>query len=392
MAKKEKYFIKKFFVFLFFALNMIAALGLLFALLAQFISPNTSIVVAYCGLAFPYLMFTNLFFVFFWLFIKYRFAFISLALLLLNVNNIDKYFQFSGMDKPPVCDNCLKVMTYNAQLFGVYNSNNSKEREKDKNLIFDFLNQEQPDIMCFQEFFYDKSGKLEFNTLDSLVSMFKLDKRGKKDARNYYATHFPTNLREEYYYGLAIFSKYKIVNSGPVELPDTSSTNGALFADIKYKNDTVRVYCLHLESFKMDKFDYEVGRMLVNTELNDPELNAKAMKLSNKLTVAFKKRAIQADVIKKHIKESPYPVIICGDFNDTPASYAYNQIVSGFKDTFRSSGRNKGITYIGDAFPAYRIDNIAHHRRFSSYGHTVCTDLTVSDHYPVYTYISIKKR
>lgn len=392
MPKKDKHVIRKVVVGSLLALNIFFAAAFLFSFLAHYISPEHSVLVAYCGLAFPYLMFINLFFTVMWIFIRYRYLFISLTLLLLNVNNIDKYYQLRGTEKPEKCENCIKVMNYNAKLFGVYNSNDKQQREKDRDQILRFLQEERPDIVCFQEYFYDKSGKLEFNTTDSLLSVLRLNKRTPKETKNYYSHYFPTNLKDEYYYGVAIFSRYKIVNTDFITLPDSNTTNGALFADIKYKNDTIRIYSLHLESFHMDPMDYETGRMILQRDIQDPDFNKNARKLSRKMNVAFRKRAAQANVIRAHMDSCRYPVIVCGDFNDTPASYVTHKIGKGLSDTFRTGGSGEAVTYIGDAFPSYRIDYIFHDKKFSSYGHTVAEQLTVSDHYPIYSYISIKKR
>ena len=41
---------------------------------------------------------------------------------------------------------------------------------------------------------------------------------------------------------------------------------------------------------------------------------------------AYIQRADQVDIIKEDIRLSPYPVIVCGDFNDTPVSYTYKTL------------------------------------------------------------------
>lgn len=392
MAKKGDHFLKKLFIFLLFTINFIAAIALLFAFLTQYIPPKTSIVMTYCGLFFPYIVLTNLGFVILWIFIKARYLLMSLILLLMNVNNIDRYYQLRGTDKPQTCDNCLKVMSYNAKLFGLYNTNNHNERLKERNSVLTFLAEESPDIVCFQEYFYDQKRALNFSTTDTIIPILKLSRSTTRDSRSFYATHFPVMLDNGYRYGLAIFSKYRIVNKGFVDLQDSLTTNGAMFADIKYRNDTIRIYNLHLESFHIDNLDYETGKMLSNKDLNDPDFNKKAKKLSGKLAAGYKKRTDQANIVKAHIDSCRYPVIICGDFNDTPVSYVTHKIGKGFSDTFRTGGKGVGETYIGDAFPSYRIDYIFHDRKFNSYGHTVCENLKISDHYPIYSYISVKRR
>ncbi|MDR2980208.1 MAG: endonuclease/exonuclease/phosphatase family protein [Bacteroidales bacterium] len=390
--KNERSLIGRLLIFIMLMLNVTVAIALLFAFLAQFISPKTSILITYCGLAFPYLIIANFVFVVFWIFIRYRYSLISLLIILLNVNNIDRTFQFSGMDTPQVCDNCVKVMSYNAQLFGLYNTGDKKKRERERDDILQVIREISPDIICFQEFFYDAGGSLDFNTTDSVFSAMRLDRKTPKEKKMLYASYFPVSSKNKYHYGLAIFSKYKIVHSDHITFADSNTTNGAMFVDIKYKNDTIRIYSIHLESFKMDQVDQEIGKKIKNNDLNDPDFNKKALRISTKMGVAFKERALQAEAIRMHINECRYPTIVCGDFNDTPVSYSYKTISGRLKDTFRVSGKGKGVTYHGDAFPNYRIDYILHNRKFNSYGHTIYDELTVSDHYPIYTNISIKKR
>ena len=103
--------------------------------------------------------------------------------------------------------------------------------------------------------------------------------------------------------------------------------------------------------------------------------------VSKSLSQGFKRRAIQAQVVKNYINRSPYPVIVAGDFNDTPVSYAYRKIRKGLNDAFVSSGYGAGFTYRGN-YPPNRIDYIL-------FGKTLlCTNFSIlrvkySDHYPI---------
>ncbi len=391
MAKKEKNLFKTGFILTLLLFNSAAAIALLFAFLAHFIPPSLSIIFSFCGLIFPYLLFINLGFVIFWIFIRYKFAFISLCITLLNVNNIDRYYQMRAIDKPTPCDNCIRVMSYNAKLFGIYNSNNEHEQLAERDKIFHFLDEEQADIICFQEYFEAKNSHPHFEITDSILSILKIKKRTLRENANFYRTYFPVH-RNEHYFGVAVFSKYRIVNSGFVPLPDTITTNSAMFVDVRYKNDTIRVYNLHLESYHIDPNEFLIFDNEGGQRLNDPHLNQKAKKLTQLMSKTYKQRAEQAKVIRTHIDSCRYSVIICGDFNDTPNSYSVYKIGKGFRDSFRTGGQGQGITYYGEQLPNYRIDYIFHDKRYNSYGHTVHTDITVSDHYPISTYISINKR
>ena len=79
---------------------------------------------------------------------------------------------------------------------------------------------------------------------------------------------------------------------------------------------------------------------------------------------SYKKRAVQVDIIQKHIKKSPYPIIVCGDFNDTPLSYAYNIIKNNLADAFSISAKGIGTSFV--KIPALRIDYILHDAQMKS--------------------------
>jgi len=378
--KKSSFSLRKLLIFLLFPANCIAAMGLLFVFFEQFFSPTWFYLGTFCGLGFVYILVINAVFVLLWLPLKYPYALISLSLILLNVGNIDKHFQLKETEKPSKCINCIKVMSYNVKLFGLYDTEDRKLRQKNKNIILQYINEEQPTIVCFQEYFYDKSGKLNFNTTDTLLSILKL-----KD-KNFHFEYF-TASRDDFYYGFATFSKNKIIGKGIVEMPD--STVIATYIEFKHKNDTIRVYNCHLASVHFENEDYEIGKQLKINPINDPKWQKKVDVLYEKLKLAFEVRKEQAKVLKQHLKKCPHYVILCGDLNDSPASFTYNKIAGNLKDSFRESGKGMGRSYLGEIFPNFRIDYILHNKAYKSFGHTVGTDITISDHYPIYTWISL---
>ena len=115
------------------------------------------------------------------------------------------------------------------------------------------------------------------------------------------------------------------------------------------------------------------------------------MNLFKKMQAAVLKREEQAIVLAEHIKSSPHKVIVCGDLNDPPASYSYHKISCKLKDSFRESGKGSGKTYHHSSYPDFRIDNIFHSKELKSFGHTVSTEIEISDHYPIFCYISLCK-
>lgn len=383
MVNKRLSFFRKLGKSALLAITFLAAGALFLSFLAKILPPSFSHIVVYCGLFFYYILLANGVLTVIWLLLDYRFALITVIPILLNVNNIDKHFQLRPQNRPEACANCVKVMSYNARVFGVYDANdNVDQREKNKRDLVNFFRRECPDILCIQEYFYDKTGKLHFNTTKELLNAMNLPDNEK----NYRL--FLSNSSGPHQFGLAVFSRYRILNSGIVETGD-SSNNKAIYVDIRYNGGTIRVYNIHLKSMSLGDEDYATGKAVLHTDMSDPEINTKAKILYNKITYAFEQRQKQAQSIRAHIDSCEFPVIICGDFNDSPASYSVHKISHGFKDSFRSSGKGLGSTYFGDAFPSYRIDYIFHSNQYNDFGHTVCSELKTSDHRPIYTYISI---
>ena len=381
MAKKKSNKLKTLGKFLLFAATIVAAIALLFSFLAKIFPPSFSSTIAYCGLLFPYLLILNFIITVIWLVVDFTWALIPVAVILLNVNNIDKHFQLRGTEKPEVCANCLKVMSYNAKAFNIY----AKDQKSLNSRVIRFLQNEKPDILCIQEYSYDKTGKLGFNSTEAIINALNV-----KDNEKTHKILLPYKNKLGYQFGMAVFSKYRIVGGGYVDTDDSSS-NKSMYVDIRFNGDTLRVYNVHLTSMHLDSTDYETGKAIW-AGTYDSSFNNKAQKLSNKITMAYVLRQRQAKAIHAHINECPYPIILCGDFNDSPASFSYNKITHGLKDSFRGSGKGTGTTYIGKDFPSYRIDYIAHDKQFNDFQYTVCRDLDVSDHYPIYTYISIVKK
>ncbi len=378
-TKKRLAVLKNLGKWLLIGLTVIAAGALFFSYMAKIILPSFSSVIAYCGLLFPYFLIINLGFVILWLIIDYRWALIPTLVILLNINNIDKHFQLRAQEKPETCANCIKVMSYNARLFNMY-EDNRKEINKE---VMNFLHRESPDILCVQEYFYDSSGKLGYNTTEEVLKALDLPDNNKS-----YKLYLPLGKSRGYQYGLAVFSRYRIINSGVVETKD-SSANKSMYVDIRYNGDTLRIYNIHLSSMRLGSEDYATGNAVLHNNGEDPEIDEKAMKLYRKIAYAFEQRQYQAKCVRADMDSCTYPIIVCGDFNDSPGSFSYHKISHGMRDTFRQSGKGTGTTYAGEVFPAYRIDYILHDRQYNDFGHTVCTNLKASDHYPIYAYISI---
>ena len=366
---------KKFFSFIrylskriFLVTNIIAALLLLLSYLSTYVNPTESNLLPFFGMAYPVFLLANIFFIFLWSWRKKKFVYISIITIVIGFNHLANFFQISfqsasdGLNK-----NSISVMQYNVRLFDWYNwTGNIKTR----NEMFKMLQKENCDIFCFQEFVYHEE-KGFFETRDTLTKIL--------DAKNYYEgyTHL---VRGGHHFGIAIFSKYPIINKAALEFGNDINNN-CIYIDVKIKEDTIRIYNTHLSSIRFQKEDYQFIDSLGVKDENVRELKDGGIRIIKKLKTAFIKRGSQVDIISESIKKSPYPVILCGDFNDTPVSYTYQSMSKILKDSFKESGNGIGNTYIG-SFPSFRIDYMFHSESLKSYGYQTHPE-KFSDHHAI---------
>lgn len=366
MVKKSQHSI---FIKIIFFVNIIFAFSLLISYLAYYISPDKQWIIAFFGLAYPFLLIINLFFILFWLFKLDKYILISITVVLIGYNHFNNTIKFSSKHLKNN-DKSMKILSYNVRLFNVYKYIKlNKNRFNDRNNIFDFIKEESPDIMCFQEFYYDKSGK--FNTLDTIINF--------QQAKFYHTAYTSEVETNKFFSGVATFSTYPIINKGKVKF-EQKSDNLCIFSDIVKDKDTIRIYNVHLESIRLSKED-EMFYEDFGNQSEQSEFKLGARKIFSKLKHAFIKRASQARCIAEHIRQSPYPVIVCGDFNDTPDSYAYHMVSENLTDAFVESGKGIANSYNGK-FPSFRIDYILHSNSFSAFDFEV-KKADRSDHYPI---------
>ena len=359
---------------IFLILNLLSVSALLMAYLANYLNPKLYFVVALSGLFYPFILIINVLFVVFWLFRVRKYCFLSLITILLGFNSLQRFYQFRGENVPEKNTALVKVLSYNVHIFGLY------DKDKNQDEIIRFLQEEMPDITCLQEYCQDNAAKPQ------LV--------GAKEIKNAIAAKeyfFYTPLsRNKYEFGMAIFSKFPIVNKGTISF-DNAKTNHAMFVDLKINNDTIRVYNVHFQSISFGAEDYLFAQQATasNTDLSNDELKKNGIRILKKLKRGFAKRSVQVDTMVSHIKLSPYKTIVCGDFNDTPWSYTYKQLQNLLDDSFVNSGKGCGYTLVINKLLSFRIDYIFHDKSFKSYGFTTSKS-NASDHNPVYTYLEIR--
>jgi len=352
--------VKKLIHKIFLVINLIFALSLLISYLSVYISPEDFILPAFFGLAYPYLLIINIIFVVIWA-VKLRpEAFISIGIILVGFNHFSDYIQLFKT-KEGTQGNIL-VMSYNIRLFNYYKGSG---KENTENEMLNLVRLQQPDILCLQEFFINGEAK-------------KKDDEIKKKLGGDYNSHIKLiGSGKNKSYGIATYIKYKIVNRGDISFPGSSSLS--IFTDIIVENDTFRIFNSHLQSFRLKKTERSFFEELFEKE--DKQKIREILTLSNSLRKGFAERSFQARKLKDYIINSPYPVIVTGDFNDTPISYTYRKIRKGLKDSFVVSGYGAGFTYWGN-YPPNRIDYILYDDTLESTKFEILR-VKYSDHYPI---------
>lgn len=353
-------------------INVILALLFIVASFSDAISPNQSVFFSYLGLLFPIFFVINICFLFFWLIMrKWLYFFIVGCSFLICWKPIFQYIPFHFPTKVLPQDNTFKIISYNVMGFGYKDHTTEKPNE-----ILQYVVNSGADIVCFQEYMIGKSDEfLTQQTIYETLSMYP------------YHYSLPLVHYKKYSIGLAIFSKYPILNSWRIHYE--SSFNGSSVHEIDIKGKKVMVINNHLESFKLTMEDRSKYSNFIKN-MNAETFDGLRETVQRKLGAAFILRAEQAEIVANEISnlEGDY-IVVCGDFNDTPISYAH-RVIQGVSltDAYAESGKGIGITYNQNYF-WFRIDHILHSNNLKSYNTTV-DKVYLSDHFPIWTYLEMK--
>ena len=310
-----------------FFVNSVILLLLLISYLAPKIHPDFFWHISLLGILFPFLLILNTLFAVYWVISWRKYFWANIVIIVLGLTYIDNTIANQKNTLDQIEFNQLQKnkkhqfdQLINLMSFNVrlFNQNENIDDDNIENKIVEMIKEKKPNVLCLQE----------FNLTESTKELF--------DAFNYKKNNDNK---------LQIFTNYRVIKSGYIK-----SKNICIYKDIVL-NDTIRVYNIHLQSNWI-----------------------KTMKSS------YQNRVSEALKIKKHINKSPYPVIVCGDFNDTPLSYTYSTLKKGLADSFQESGIGIGNSYV--SIPTLRIDYILHSQKYESYNYKKLK-YKFSDHYPI---------
>lgn len=333
------------------------AVGLLLTYLSVYINPDKFWVAGLLGLAYPFLLIINLFFLVYWIIRWKRLFLIPIFTILLGTSHLLNFIQLPFGKKIENLNPSFSILSYNINLFRLYSwSNQTPSFSK----ISEFVKEKNVDIACFQEFFVVE-GKLSEKTVSSELKM-----------NSHIEYVIKSNSTS---YGIATYSKFPIVGKG--EIPFENTANACIYTDIRVGVDTIRVYNCHLQSLKLKERNLS---FLLNQSHKKEGNIAEIKEISFKFRDALKKRADQVNMIMEDVRKCPYLVIICGDFNDSPISYTYHEMTKNMLDAFKEVGKGFANTYV--RFFPYRIDYILHCKNLKAINFS-SPRIDFSDHYPV---------
>ncbi len=362
----------------FIILNIALVCAYLLTCLVPFLNAGIFWFVAIPGLAFPLMFFANLIFLMVWLLVRSRWVFLSLIAIVLSAQQLFAVFALHT-EKPFTASkpaNGLRVLQWNVSSWDEF-SDHAKTGNSYRPAMFDEVKNSGSDICCFEEFMESRNTALFKPTIDAITKLG-------------YPYHYYLPSYSELRYtelGMSIFSKYPIINTGLYDFGDVVSAQQLIYADIQFKNQIVRVFAIHLQSVRFGKKDYQ---SLEEIKHKDKTSLKQSASIIGKLRRAYYYRSQQAFVVRDFIDKSPYPVVLCGDFNDVPNSYTYFTIRGGLQDVFLKKGSGIGRTFRFIS-PTLRIDYILAGKKFKVEQYRRIT-VPYSDHYGIIGDISFDKQ
>lgn len=332
-----------------YVFNVILAVCTLIGYILPFLAPKLFPFFAVLTLVLPSLLILNIFFLVYWLFQFKRQMWLSSVIFLLGITFFTKFFKFSEQTLAKEEED-FTVLSYNVRLFNLFDwipNENVPENIKR------FVEQQNPDIICFQE--YSKSANFEFD-----------------DYKFRHIVMHGNKIKS----GQAIFSKFRMINEGEITLPN--SDNNVVYADVIKGKDTIRVYSIHLQSIN------------ISPDINEKIDESKSKLIFKRISSAFKEQQMQSELIQSHMNDFKGHKIICGDMNNSAFSYVYNNIKGDMQDAFVEAGKGFGKTYNYKYYPA-RIDYILVDDIFEVKEFETFDNFKNSDHFPILARLKITK-
>ncbi len=352
-----------------FTLQMIAGanvVSILLMLLVGFsdcINPASHPEISNIGLTFPFFVAVNLVFLVVWALVHWRGLIIPFVGFLLAYVPVRQYCPFNVSRDVP--EGALKVMSFNVWLFAGW-----EDKPGEPNSILTYIAEQDPDLLCLQE---AGTSELRQEVIDSVLNPIYL---------------YRDTMHSLNHDVLVLYSKYPILSKERIPYDSKSNLSVAFRVDID--GEETIVINNHLESTGLTKEEKEGFKAMMKGDQDKEESKHISKSLINTLGRATATRSHEADAVARYVEQhSGTPIILCGDFNDGPISYARRTIAKGLTDCYVATGNGPGISYHHSGFYV-RIDHMMCSADYEPYACKVDRNITSSDHYPIICWL--KKR
>ncbi len=356
--------LKAFTVRLIAGANVATVLVMLLVGYSDRLNPADHPLLSTLGMTLPVFLLINLAFLFFWLVFKWRMVWISVLGLVLAYVPISIYMPLNSSQDIP--EGALKIISYNVCAYGgnfKYDDGFEKVR--------DYLVEEKPDIVCIQE---------DIDTWRRYVFLHY------EKTFAYNDTMVIANNPQSYN-ALGIHSKYPIIHRERIAYP--SKANGSVAWWLKVGDDTLIVVNNHFESCHLNKDDRAQYLQMIKGKMPRDSVREESKLLLVKLAEANAKRSGQIRTVRQYaLDHGQYPVIVCGDFNDSPISYSRHAMAEVLTDCYATTGKGIGLSYNQKAF-SFRIDHFFCNDKLQPYRCEIDGKMDASDHNPLICWVKI---
>ena len=350
------------------AVTAVAVVALLCSLLAGVVDPRGSVLFAFAGLFYPIIWVANLFCAFWWAARWKRYFVVPVVMLLIGSGSMGLFYRSDISTKPEDVSrekNDLVVVTYNVMNFS---DEDAPEGVVNFDRVAEWINTQSPQVVLLQEAYFSADRNFE-----------RFKEKVKRLPYGYFVNAELANEGSQTGSGYALLSAYPIVRRGVASAD--SLQYKALWADLRVGRDTVRVINNHLQSTGINKD--ERTTTLTHRIVGDSLAQEKLSGVADKMRENYRLRAAQADQLADFVASSPHPVIMAGDFNDTPKSYVYRTIRRcDLLDAFVEKGRGVEHTFKG-LFNLFRIDYVMASEDHFAVKEYASHDEPMSDHKPL---------
>lgn len=351
------------------SINILIAIFFLLGAFVKYFTPKQWWFLGLFTFILAYLLVALVCFLIFWLIKKSAWSLVSLVAIIAGWQAILNVFPMKisssfTLKKPP---GSIRIMSWNVEQFNILHH---KDHPEVKQEMFDLINKYDPDIACFQEAVAGDKKKG--------INYFPDIQKALRFVDYFYSYSIKDDFDQNHHFGRIIFSKLPIINKQTMVNYPNDYNATFQYIDVLNGADTIRIFNIHLQSLKFTQANLNY---LDNASINSDTTITESKSIISKIKTGFIKRAIQAKFIKDEMNHSPYPVIVCGDFNDVPNSYAYETIGSGLQNAFVEKGAGIARTF-STISPTLRIDNIFTDKNFKILQFIRVKKL-LSDHFPI---------